>query len=99
MSEDLERPWASELEEESARGLRPHHKMTPEEFVARFSQDIGCFSLHTVRYSDPELDAWILRLGRILVQAPGTPSIESLRKQFLTPQEMEYVLQREKEEF
>jgi hypothetical protein len=99
MNENSERRLASAFDEQMVRKLHPYREMTPEEFAARFSQEIACFSWHTYRFSDPELDAWITRLSQILFQEPGAPSIESLREQFLTPQEIEAVRAREQEEF
>jgi len=70
--------------------------MSPEEFAARNAADIACFSMDQYRYSDPRLDAWVLRLGVIL---GDWKLVNEYRKQFLTPEEMQRALERDREEF
>jgi hypothetical protein len=98
MNEGSELPFAHAGREKDARELFPYREQTPEEYAARHAHEWMSFSFDDYRYSDPELDAWIARLGQIFFKRPGAPSIESLRAQFLTPQEIEAILEREKEE-
>ena len=67
---------------------------SPEEYAARFAHNWYCFSLDDVRYSDPNLDAWIQRLGDILFRRPGAPEVADLRAIYLTPEERERIERR-----
>lgn len=64
---------------------------TPEEYAARYAHRWHCFSLHEVRYFDPALDEWIGRLGDILHQQNGAPSLNDLRSQYLSAEEREEI--------
>jgi hypothetical protein len=64
---------------------------TPEEYAARYAHHWHCFSLHEVRYFDPVLDEWIARLGDILHQQNGAPSLKSLRLQYLSAEERDEI--------
>ena len=99
MREDSELPLAHEGREKHARELFPYREQTPEEYAARHFHEWMTFSFDDYRYSDPELDAWIARLGQIFFKRPGAPSIEELRARFLTPEELEAIREKEKEEF
>ncbi|WP_053232311.1 hypothetical protein [Sandaracinus amylolyticus] len=98
MSEDSARPLAHAGREEQARELFPYREQTPEEYAARHFHEWMCFSFDEFRYSDPELDAWIARLGQIFFERPGAPSVEELRARFLTPEEIEAIHERDQEE-
>lgn len=99
MNEDSELPLANAGREKHARELFPYREQTPEEYAARHFHEWMTFSFDDFRYSDPELNAWIARLGQIFFKRPGAPSIEELRARFLTPQEIEAILEREQEAF
>jgi hypothetical protein len=59
-------PPADPSRERDARELFPIAEMTPEAYAARRGKEWYCFSFDDYRYSDPELDRWIQRLGDIL---------------------------------
>lgn len=61
--------------------------MTPEEFAARRSHEFQIFSWHEHQYNDPELDAWIQCLARILFSSNYAQDIAELRDKYLTPEE------------
>jgi hypothetical protein len=63
-------PPAPPDRERDARELFPLD-ITPEEYAARHGKDWYCFSFDDYRYSDPELDRWIQRLGDILFNRTG----------------------------
>lgn len=67
---------------------------SPEEYAARFAHNWYCFSLDDVCYSNPDLDAWIQRLGDILFRRPGAPAVADLRAIYLTPEERERIERR-----
>jgi hypothetical protein len=73
--------------------------LTPDEYAARHAQDWGCFSMDEYRYSDPRLEAWVHRLGDIFFKREGAPTIEDLRRRYLTEEERRAVEARELEEF
>lgn len=46
--------------------------MSPEEFSGRYPlSSWGCFSMHTLSYSDPRLQAWMDRFYEINWESPG----------------------------
>lgn len=71
-------------------------QISPEEYAARHAHLWGCFSLHQYRYSNPEMAAWVRRLGDILASAE---EIERCRQRFLTPEELAAVRLEEGEDF
>lgn len=87
MSDRSELPFANPGREQLARELFPYREQTPEEYAARQAHQWMSFSFDDYRYSDPELEAWIARLGDILFKRPGAPSLEALRAKFLTSEE------------
>jgi hypothetical protein len=68
--------------------------MSPEEYTARHAHLLGCFSLHSYRYRDPVLGAWVRRLGEIL---SSEDEVERCRQEFLTPEELTIVRKQERE--
>jgi len=70
--------------------------MSPEEYAARNAADIACFSLDRFRYSDPKLDNWIQRLAEILTD---WKLVTECRRKYLTADEMQRAIERDKEEF
>jgi hypothetical protein len=93
-----ELPMADQSREREAGATFPLD-MTPEEYAARFAHDWMCFSFDDYRYPDARMERWIHRLGDILFQREGAPSIEELRLRYLTAEEREAIESREKEEF
>lgn len=79
------RPLATPENEQHAHQLFPI-SMSPEEYVARFGSGWGCCSFASYQYRDQELDDWLQRFDE-LMRTPGT--IDKLREQFLTPEEIE----------
>lgn len=73
--------------------------LSPEEFAARNSHTILCFSLDECRYADPALDAWISRLGSILFHRNGAPTVTELRERLLSPEERSRAEVADQEEF
>lgn len=71
-------------------------QLSPEEYAARHAHKWELFSLHRYRYRDPELGAWVRRLGEIIFSAA---EVERCRQQFLTPHELAEVRRKEQEEF
>jgi len=63
-------PPADPGRERDARELFPLN-MSPEEYAAMYGHEWYCFSFDDYRYSDPELDRWIQRLGDILFKRDG----------------------------
>jgi|GEM_PF-1937746 len=59
--------------------------LTPEEYAARHAHEWGLFSFHRFRYRDPNLGAWIRRLGEII---EDDTQVEKYKQQFLTPKEI-----------
>ncbi len=86
MSTNDERPLADPGRTEIAVTMFSEG-LSPEEFAARSSHTILCFSLDECRYADPALDAWISRLGAILFQRNGAPTVTEFRERILSPEE------------
>ena len=83
---DRRKPADSRYEEQAAKMMA--EGWSPEEYAARCAHQILCFSMDDCRYQDPVVDAWISRLGDILFRRNGVPSIDELRQQYLTPEEI-----------
>ena len=59
------------LPAEPARGALaarafPYRTVTPADYVADHGNDMHAFTYDEVRYPDPDLDAWLLEVGRLL---------------------------------
>ena len=83
-------PLADPGRERDALELFPRD-MSPEEYAARQAHHWFCFSFDDYRYRDAALEHWIHRLGDILFQRNGAPSLDALREQFLTADEWQRV--------
>jgi hypothetical protein len=57
----------------------------PEEYVARHAHSLGAFAFHFYRFSNPELGAWVRRVGELL---SSREEVERCREQFLSPDEL-----------
>jgi hypothetical protein len=58
--------------------------LSPEEWAADNAWDIVVFSFDEFQYDDPDLDAWVQRLGRILFTEGG---VDACRRRFLTTEQ------------
>jgi hypothetical protein len=58
--------------------------LSPEEWAAHNAHEIVLFSFDEFRYDDPDLDAWVQRLGRILFTRGG---VDVCRRRFLTTEQ------------
>lgn len=82
--EQVERKIASPEFEEFVKNRFPM-TCSAEEFAARESHNIACFSMDQYKYQDKKLDVWIQRLGKILF----TPGLcEKYQKEFLSSEEI-----------
>jgi hypothetical protein len=70
-----DRPRASGGREALARRHFPYREQTPVEYADAHGADMIGFTYDEESYADPDLDAWLLELGRILrerrVEADG----------------------------
>jgi hypothetical protein len=71
-------------------------RLAPEEYVARNAQNIACFSLDQFRYADPELGAWVKRVGELL-HTRG--EVERCRELYLSADELDDVRKRDLEDW
>jgi hypothetical protein len=62
------RPPASAAREDLAARAFPYRFMTAADYVVEHGADMVGFTYDDERYADPELDAWILEVGRLLRQ-------------------------------
>ena len=69
-------------------------RATPEEYVARHAQALGCFSFHLYRYCDVALGAWARRVGELL---STEAEFERCRERFLSSEELAAVHRQEVE--
>jgi hypothetical protein len=86
-------PMADPGREKDARQLFDF-SMSPEEYAAREGHGWYSFSFDDYRYSDPAVQTWIHRLGDILFQREGAPTMEELRAKYLTEEERRAIEQR-----
>jgi hypothetical protein len=68
---EADRPPADLEREATAMLAFPYQELTPEEYVDRHGDDMIGFTYDEERYSDPELDAWLLEVGRLLRERRG----------------------------
>jgi hypothetical protein len=61
-----ERPLADPSREIRAATAFPFRSMAPEAYADLYGEEMIGFTYDEVRYADPELDAWLLQLGRVL---------------------------------
>jgi len=62
----LDRPRASGGREALARRHFPYRDQTPAEYAEAHAADMIGFTYDEESYADPDLDAWVVELGRIL---------------------------------
>jgi len=62
------RPQADGEREVLAAGAFPFRTVTPAAYVAAHGADMIGFTYDDARYADPDLDAWLLEVGRLLRQ-------------------------------
>ena len=60
------RPPAEAEREALAAGAFPFRTETPAAYVAEHGADMIGFTYDDARYTDPDLDAWLLEVGRLL---------------------------------
>jgi hypothetical protein len=61
-----DRPPASPEREALAARAFPFHDRSAAEYVAEHGAEMGGFTYDEERYADPELDGWLLEVGRRL---------------------------------
>ncbi|MDQ2934873.1 MAG: hypothetical protein M3R49_07800 [Chloroflexota bacterium] len=49
-----------------ARTLFPFREVAPADYAARYGTAMSGFTYDDYAYEDPELDAWLVELGRLL---------------------------------
>ena|SRR5258707_9096156 len=89
-----ELPMADPGREKDARQLFDF-TMSPDEYAAREGHGWYCFSFDDYRYSDQAVETWIQRLGDILFQREGAPTMEELRARYLTENERQEIAERQ----
>lgn len=61
-----ERPVAEPERQALAAGAFPYREMSPAEYVAEHGEAMPGFTYDEARYADPDLDAWLAEVGRLL---------------------------------
>lgn len=61
-----ERPPADPEREALASRAFPYRTVTPTDYVAAHGDAMSGFTYDESRYVDPDLDAWLLEVGRLL---------------------------------
>jgi hypothetical protein len=85
--EDGREPAGPSYERE-ARRLFPIGEMEPERYVALYGDGWGAGTIFTVKYADPEMDAWIARARTLLFDFKNR---DALQREWLSPEEYEHV--------
>lgn len=62
------RAAADPAREALAARVFPYRAVSPEDYVAQHASDMIAFTYDDQRYADPDLDAWLLEVGRLLRQ-------------------------------
>jgi hypothetical protein len=60
------RPPADPAREALARSSFPFRSRTPADYVAEHGDAMPGYTYDEARYADPDLDAWLLEVGRLL---------------------------------
>ncbi len=60
------RPAADTTRESLAERSFPYRSRTPAEYVAEHGDAMPGYTYDEERYADPDLDAWLLEVGRLL---------------------------------
>lgn len=63
------RPAADPSRAALAARAFPYRTVSPEAYVAAYGAEMTAFTYDDERYDDPDLDAWLLEVGRLLRQA------------------------------
>jgi hypothetical protein len=87
------RELATPSYEEMALRLFPIGEMSPERYVALHGGGWGAGTIFTVRFADPEMDAWVRRAGELMFDWQNRDALE---REWLSPEEYEQVKQRER---
>ena len=66
-----DRPPASPERETLAARAFPFRDVRPADYVAEHGEEMTAFTYDDERYADPELDAWLLEVGRLLRGGPS----------------------------
>lgn len=61
-----ERPMASPERQALAARAFPYRATSPDAYVQAHGGEMTAFTYDDERYDDPELDAWLLAVGRLL---------------------------------
>jgi hypothetical protein len=61
-----DRPLADPEREARAERAFPHRSVAPADYVAEHGDAMSAFTYDDARYADPDLDAWIVEVGRLL---------------------------------
>jgi hypothetical protein len=61
-----ERPKADADRELRAGAHFPYREISPSDYAARYGADMSGFTYDEYAYSDPQLDAWLVELGKLL---------------------------------
>ena len=65
------RPSASQARELLAASAFPYRTRSPADYVAEHGAAMAGFTFDEERFADPELDAWLQEVGRLLREARG----------------------------
>jgi hypothetical protein len=84
---DTREPAAPDYEEMALR-LFPIGEMSPERYVALHGDGWLAGTIFTVRFADPEMDAWVRRAGALLFDFKNR---DALQREWLSPEEYERV--------
>ncbi|MEP6681551.1 MAG: hypothetical protein ABJB65_08745 [Chloroflexota bacterium] len=63
-----DRPPADPERERRAGTLFPFREIAPADYVSRYGAAMIGYTYDEYRYADPDLDAWLAELGRLLAQ-------------------------------
>jgi hypothetical protein len=74
------------------RQILPIGEVPPERWVALNAHGIILQSMFTYRYPDPEVDSYVQRVNELLLDHAGR---DSLRREWLSPEEYEQVRREE----
>jgi hypothetical protein len=79
----------------AAEEMFPYQTITPEVYAAKEGHRWLCFSFDNYIYPNAVLNEWLHSLGDILFGG----KLAEMQKKFLTPQELEQVMQESSKEF
>jgi len=94
-------PSIYSLDPETLAGIKAMfpRDMSPEEYAARHAHTFYCFGFELLDLQDDELQSWLLRVADIIFARNGAPTLDELRRKYLSPEEIDAIEKERREDW